>query len=263
MSGVIKSLNPVEIISKNTSAQDDIYKEEFLEVVKKCYKYAILKPFLDLVATVCAAGRLEFEIFPKEFYMLDEGNCKTFRATGAGQKRYIITIRKISADVVIHEIGHMLENEAEIILDDKFNRSLHSDLTGSYARNKSLQSAIKDVMIDQVRGYPENQRASELFTRFFQLLAMSKEIAGFTADYGYKILDFYQAFPNMSDWLADECYAKFSRKINPEIATISEQYIVPIEEIKHKWSGDKVKSFHGASGKAKTWRRSFKSIKDD
>jgi len=67
----------------------------------------------------------------------------------------------------------------------------------------------------------------------------------------------------MSDWLADECYPKFLKFIDPSIAAASQKYIVPIDQIKHKWSGDKIKSFHGAKGKAKTWTRGFKSIKDD
>ena len=256
MSKLTHSFDPINIIKNSTTAKDKIFNEEFITVIQKCYNYAILKPFLDITTTICNLGRLRFEIYPRDFYMLDEGNCRTFQSFGSGKKKYIITIRKITADVIIHEIGHMLEKEAEIILDNSFNQALYSDIKNAdTVPNKSLQSAIKDVMVDQVRGYPQSQRGAELFTRFFQLLAMSKEIAGFTADYGYKITDFYSAFPEMSDWLVDECYPKFNKLVDPSIANASERYVIPIDQIKHKWSGEKIKSFHGASGKEKSWKR--------
>jgi len=160
MGSLIKSEDPIELIKRNTTAKDSIFKEEFITVIQKCYQYAILKPFMDLVVTVCLSGRLNFEIFPKEFYMLDEGNCKTLQSFGGASKKYTITIRKISSDVIIHEIGHMLENEAVIILDRKFSEALYKDLTAAKNVQKSLQMAIKDVLIDQVRAYPDNQKNS-------------------------------------------------------------------------------------------------------
>lgn len=260
MSSVIQTINPIEIIRKNTSGTEKYLVDNFLEVITKIYAYEIFKPMMDLVTTLCMQGRLNFKLSPKTVFELDEGNCRTVETRG-GNKFFTITIKKIKPDVIIHEIGHMVENESAIILDASFNRAILSDIHNMMARNISLQTAIKQVMVLQVANYPNNQKGSELFTRYFQLLAMAKEVAGYSAEYAYTVLDVYKAFPLTIDWIWDKLYKPMISRIDLRIAKISQQFIIPIDEIKHKWAGEKVETFH-KDKKPNKWSSSIKSIKD-
>lgn len=260
----IISGSPLEIIKKQTSAPEDYLIRDFIEMIQKIYQYELFKPMMDLVTTLAMQGRLSFNLAPKKVFDLDEGNCRTVETgtrAGTTTKFFVITIKKMKSDVVIHEIGHMLENESGIHLDASFNRAIATDLMGNLARNVSLQSAIKNVMVMEVAGYPDNHKGSELFTRYFQLLAMAKEVAGRAADYAYTILDVYKAFPNTIDWIWNNLYTPMFSRIDSKVAMDSSQYTIPINEIKHKWSKEKIRSVHKDSAKPK-WSGAIKSIKD-
>lgn len=263
MANLTKFSDPLEIIKSATTAKGENLITLFMDVMQKLYQYELFKPMMDLASTLCATKRLVFIIEPKEFYMLDEGNCVTIEAFGATkQKRFRITIRKIKADVIIHEIGHMIEKESDTPLNQKFIDAVVSDIKKRNSGNLSLLSAIDNVMIKEVANYPHVQKASELFTRYFQLLSMSKEVAGLSAEYGYTLAEMYKAFPNLENWLWDNFYPEMISKIDAEIAQKSSKYIIPISEIKHKWAGEKVESTHQGRNKPK-WSANFKSIKDD
>ncbi len=265
---------PIEILKNATIASNDALLSELVGIMQSVYRYELFKPLMDVSSTLAKEGRLKFIAQPKEFYALDEGNCVTieggtfdrftniFRST----KNYKITIKKLSADVLVHEIGHMIEKESNIKLDNAFLRAVHADISVKHSGNVSLNAAIKQVMIDEVAGYTDGHKASELFTRFFQLLAMSKQVAGLAAQYGYRVEDLYKGFPNLNFWLNSALYPKLSTLTDHQIALSSKAYIIPIEEIKHEWSKEKVKSVHGHRGeKDKTtsnWKGSVTSIKD-
>jgi len=262
MPNIVKSENIISLVSQNTTATHNYLVDDFLMVMKRIYHYEIFKPMMDLVATLTLQGRLKFKLEPQTAFTIDEGNCRTFETKG-GNKHFVINIKKINADVIIHEIGHMVENESGIKLDTSFNKAVFSDLRSHHIKNISLQTAIKDVMVMQVAGYPDNQKASELFTRYFQLLAMSKEVAGRTAEYGYTIVELYNAFPNTIDWIWDNLYKPMFARIDPSIALASNELIIPISEIKHKWAGEKIRTFHKERQNSQSkWSKSVKSIKD-
>jgi hypothetical protein len=267
--GDLTTALPIEIIRKYTQSKEQYLTEEFIDIIKKLYQYEILKPIMDFITTVSQDDRMRFHIAPKAFYELDEGNCVTTQQVirdgrdGKTQtyKEYIITIKKVTADVVVHEIGHMLEQETKVNLSIGFNKAIVDDIKGSYFSNLSLGAAIQEVMIKQVAPYPPQQRASELFTRYFQLIAMAKEISGRAAAYGYTVIDVYKAFPNVEKWLWEYFYPKLVVLISPQIAMQSQAYIKPIEEIKHNWAKDAVKPMHKHVGGSK-WMKTVKSIKD-
>ncbi len=260
MSSIIQTLDPFELIKGSTTSTDPYLINNFLAVIKKIYAYEIFKPMMDLVSTLCMQKRLEFRLSPKTVFSLDEGNCRTVESRN-GNKYFVITIKKITPDVVIHEIGHMIENESNVRLDATFNQAMLTDIRAVATRNISLQTAIKQVMVLQVSNYPDNQKGSELFTRYFQLLAMAKEVAGFSAEYAYTVLDVYKAFPNTIDWIWEKLYKPMFARIDLRIAKISQEFIIPINEIKHKWAGEKIETFHKSEKKGK-WSSNVKSIKD-
>jgi hypothetical protein len=260
MSSLSRSNNPIEIIRQKTSATEPYLIDNFIDVIKKIYAYEIFKPMMDLVTTLAIQGRLTFKLSPKTVFELDEGNCRTVEMRG-GNKFFTITIKKIKPDVIIHEIGHMIEGESGVSLDATFNRAIITDIHMLATRNISLQTAIKNVMVFQVANYPNNQKGSELFTRYFQLLAMAKEVAGFSAEYSYTVLDVYKAFPLTIDWIWNKLYKPMIARIDIMVAKTSQQFIIPIDEIKHKWADEKVEAFHKEK-KGSKWSSNIKSIKD-
>lgn len=262
---------PIEILKSVTVSTNPKLMEEMDTIISSVYRYDLFKPFMDMTATLAKEGRISLVVQPKEFYALDEGNCLTIEGGTFDklsnlvrrEKRYKITIKKVSSDVVVHEIGHMIEKESGVDLDDNFMRAMLADIQVKYSANVSLNAAIQQVMIHEVSGYQESHRRSELFTRFFQLLAMSKEVAGYGAAYGYKVEDVYKAFPNYTKWLWDNLYKQLIPRIDPIIAQASQAYIVKLEDIKHSWAKETIKPIHSQSApKESKWRSGTKSIKD-
>jgi hypothetical protein len=271
MSNLVVSLDPKNIIQQNSHAAENYLTNHFMEVIAKLYQYEMFKPMMDLVASKAYERRLQFKITPKEMHHLDEGNCKTIESGTfnkilnriLAKKEYTITIRKITPDVIIHEIGHMVEKETNLELTTGFRDSITNDIKSRSYNNVSLGAAINSVLIKEVAAYPIMQIGSELFTRYFQLLAMAKEVSGKAAEYAFNLTEVYKAFPATELWIFNYLYPKLTPHFNTDIVAASRKYITPIDEIKHKWSDEKIRSFH-KNGKEKTnWTHSIKSIKDD
>lgn len=265
------TIEPLQIIKESTLSSDPYLLEQFLKQIEKISQYEIFKPFMDLVTTLCRAKRLSFVIEPKQFFHLDHGHCITieggvfdkFTNAFRSSKRYKISIKKISADVIIHEIGHMVEKECSIKLDDAFKEAIAYDMSYKHSSNVSLQSAMKDIMVSELAGYPDDHKLSELFTRFFQIMALAKEVSGLASPYGYRVSDVYKAFPKLNAWLVDILFSVISKFVDEDIAKLSKKYIKAVEDIEHKWSEEKVSSFHKTSSTSpKKWSGTVKSIDD-
>jgi len=263
-------LDPLNIITSCTLVKEVYHLDQFRMVMNKLYCYEIFKPMLDLVATKAMQGSLKFKVQDQKLFDLDEGNCRTIEGGAVNkflnrikvENKYVITIKKISADVIVHEISHMIEKEIEGAAVAGFADQVLYDLrTGN--GNVSLLAAAKQVMGVEVEAYPPQQRNSELFARYFQLLAMSKEVAGYNSNYGYSIVDVYKLFIATEKWLISNLYRSILPKINEAIAKQSLEYIKELGEIKHSWADEKVKSVHYKTAGAPKWSKALKSIKDD
>lgn len=263
--------NPIEIIRSVTKAETSQMELVFIDMIKSLYRFELFKDMLDLCMTIANEGRLKFVVQNKEFYALDEGNCltidggvfDTIRGVFKSKKSYTITIKKLASDVVVHEIGHMFEKESGVSLDNEFMSAIGADISSKFSGNISLQSAIKQIMVDEVVGYKKSHHASELFTRFYQVLAVSKDIAGYSSSYGYKVQDFIKAFPNTIAWAERRLRSVIVGKIDMQVAESTKHMVVPIEEIEHKWTDEKIRAIHGKEGnEASKWSRTVKSNKD-
>ena len=228
------------------------------------------KPFLDLAASTSLDGRLKFDITPKEFYHLDEGNCKSIEQTVfnkflnkfVSKKNYNICIRKITPDVIIHEIGHMIESETDSKLANGFQIEFSKDLREGNFSNLSLKNAVNQIMNKELLNYPTAQTASELYARFFQLLAMSYDVSGKASSYAYSFLEVYKALPNSKKWIEKNSFPAIHIKANNSIVKYSKRYTKALHEIEHNWSEEKVKPIH-ANKANKRWSGTVKSIKYD
>jgi len=249
---------PISIIEDVTRGDTPYIANELIKQLKSLYRFELFKPLLDLTATLAKSNRLQLIAENKRFYTLDEGNCLTidggiFDKVGNIFKRkrsFKVTIKKVAADVIIHELAHMMEKECDLPLNDSFMKCAYNDISKKHSRNVSLNAAIDQVMVKEVNGYPKEQQPSELFARFFQLLAMTKQVSGYGASYGFMVDDFYKAFPNVNNWMSEVLLPMISVKIDPIIASASKVYIVELNDIKHKWSEERVKSVHKGAGSA-------------
>jgi hypothetical protein len=279
MNSITAQTSPIYYIKKATEAKNDEIMASFIKGVKKLYQYEIFKPLLDLAATKAMQELLKFKVENRKFFELDNGNCRTIQGSLINQflnqvreaNRYVISIKKVEHDIIIHEIAHMIEDESEISLNKNFVQIIHKDISTAASKNLSLQSAIKSLMIDELEHYPKAEHTSELFARYFQLLASAKEVTGHASRWGFSIFDVYRNFPNTEKWMWEKGFQQIVRKIDLEISTKSQSYIKNLKDIDHSWS-EKVSSIHGQQAEAKSankagkgrvkWSNVIKSIKD-
>ena len=266
---VTNNTDPITIIEQSVTSSSNYLLEKFTRIITKLYKYELFKPLLDLVATKAIIGELAFKLQDKKIFDLDQGNCRTieggvtnkfcnhFRTT----KRYIITIKKVSADIIMHEIAHMIEQESSLNFHKYFYDKIQSDITNNkLTRVKTLNQIIDQVMVAEVNLYPQSHHTSELFARYFQILTYSKEVAGNNSK-GFDIIHAYGRFKRTEKWLWDHLYRNIIPKIDPKVANKSQEYIQADE---HKWSEETIESFYKDSAETgKKWASSVISTKDD
>ncbi len=260
-------VDPIEIINANCHYTSFQLEKDFLLIINKLYQYEIFKPYLDFVATICKQGRLRFEIQEKAVFHFTEGTCKTFEtfsdSYGNSIKRYIINIKKVMPDVIIHEISHMMENELNLDLDKDFLSALKTDLSFRNNFTPTLYGTVKAVITQEVSNYPNSHHSSEFFARILQLFAMSREIMGRMANNGYSIVDMYKAFGNIERWMHSYFFQILYPKIDPNIAHASIRLQKPLKDIVHAWADEAVKSLHkNPSNAARKWGNMIKSVKN-
>lgn len=262
------SVDVMTLINNHTVADNEIIKNKFIEHIKHLYQYSIFKNILDLVATKASQNSLKFNIREKSNFDLDEGNCKTiheplldsFLNHFRHNKCYVITIKKIAYNVIIHEIAHMVEQELNLDLK-YFIKVLHNDFENINSNLIIVKNSIDEVLIKQVAKYSAEQQNSELFARFFQLFAESREISGFQSQYKYSIQDISGSLINSTRWVEFTLNKLISVKLDVNIVNSSKKFLKDIKSINHKWAKQKVQKLHSNSKSAK-WRQAIKSIKD-
>lgn len=263
----IMKLDVIGIIQEHTIADDENMQNRFIQHIKHLYQYAIFKDLLDLVATKASQNSLKFNIKEKKQFDLDEGNCKTINAPlidsvlnhFRGNKHYVITIKKVGYNVIIHEIAHMVEQELNLDLSH-FVKLLHYDFQNNN-NVITVKNAINEILIKQVARYSVSQQNSELFARFFQLFAEAKEISGYQSRYKYNIEDINKALINSAKWVEQTLGKLMQDKLDVNIINLTKSYIKQIQNIDHKWSEQKVQKLHG-NNSDKKWTKAVKSMKD-
>ncbi len=258
--------DPIMILEKMSDFQKESLNVVFMQMLRHLYQYNCLKPLMDLSATKCQQELLRFKVQDRQFFDLDEGNCMTIESVSINnllnkfkqKKRYVITIKKLGYDVIIHEIAHMLEREVELPLHD-FSSVLLNNLKRAEVSNITLKATIKKVLFEEVSHYQKSHVQSELFARYFQVIAMSKDISGFSSVTGYRVKDVLEALCDTQKWLEENIYELISSKVDAAIEWASRCYIKSIDDVEHRWSEQKVGSIHVAG---KAWKKTIQSIKN-
>lgn len=254
-------------VISHSECSDELMLGSFLQILQHLYKHSIFKNILDIVVTKCSLGQLKFRVHDAKFFDLDAGNCLTMvddggaASTGSVRKKYIITIKKVACDVIVHEIAHMLEKELSHFL----NLSIFAS-TLMYEVNDinqiHMKNIVKTLFVDQVSSYPQSQHMSELFARFFQFFAGANEVA-FQSSLGerYRLQDAINIFPKTLQLLDSQLASGWLDLIDPEIARRSSQYVTGSFDTKEQWADTRIKSSVRASTAASRW--GIKSNKAD
>lgn len=280
-------MDPIKIISNNTYYKEEHLLVRFINVITHLYQYSIFKDILDLVATKAYDNHLKFKISDMTKFDLNEGNCMTIfpddfldkmRNKIMSEKKYLINIKKITGEVIIHEIAHMVYNDTEDKLNPQnFMNAITEDISNIDTKNVSLKDAVRNVCVKEVAQYPKEQHIPELFARYFQMIAGTHEITRYGASYAYNMNEVERVFKITYIFITKQLNTMLKNKINNVIADVSRNYIKNVSEIKHRWTGEKIQSFHGAEQinkssndsstdlvkkSTKTWTKSIKSIGD-
>ncbi|MSO13754.1 hypothetical protein [Rickettsiales endosymbiont of Trichoplax sp. H2] len=264
------SVDIITLINYHTMADNEIIKNRFIEHIKHLYQYSIFKNILDLVATKVSQNSLKFNIKEKSNFDLDEGNCKTiyeplldsYLNNFRQDRRYVITIKKIAYNVIIHEIAHMVEKELNLDLK-YFIKALHDDFENINSNLIIVKNSIDEILIKQVSKYNVEQQNSELFARFFQLFAESREISGFQSQYKYSIQDISGVLSNSTRWIEFTLSKLISARLDINIVNSSKKFLKDMKNINHKWAKQKVQKLHNSNkNKLSKWTKAVKSIKD-
>jgi hypothetical protein len=265
---IIEERDPLALILQASRSVDLRLIDRFLDMIKHLYQFSIFHPILDLAATKVLDGLLSFDLHDQRFFDLDEGNCKTIYGNSVDRlwnkirnnNKYCITIKKLSYPVIIHETAHMVEKELAIDMS-AFIEIIKKDLS-SLPTSVAMNKMVTQVMLIEVNAYPPDQQASELFARYFQMLCMSKDIAGLSIQGAYNLDRIIDYFSNTSQWWRYNLISTFKELINPLISNASQKLIKKIDDVQHKWSEQTVNAMHGKRDKAK-WSRAIKSIKSN
>ncbi|MFT5795066.1 MAG: hypothetical protein ACI9W5_000011 [Ulvibacter sp.] len=232
----------------------------FLKKLLNLYHIPFYKSGLDLILTKSFEKKVNFDIKIIKDWDTNVGCYLTEKkkiynkiiGTFTHILDHKIIIRKLSENVIAHEVSHFVEIESGIMLDQNFKNAMITDLSNNSTGNIALKAEINRLFIEQVKPYPQNQIISEFFARFFEIYAISKELSTISA---FSIAEIDNYFVNTRNWIKNDFYPKIRSKINQNISRTTFDLINdPNFKQTHKFT-DKTESFYKRvdnTGK-KTW----------
>lgn len=237
--------------------------EKLLKFFCDLYRIEIFKDGLDLILTRIKEGHLRFEVKIIQGWDTDVGHFlsepKSFYDQTLGkffQKRALkVTLRKISHNVMAHEMAHVLEHEGGIELGEDFRTAVGYDMKGREPKSIPLKAEIKRLMVDALKSYESSHFISELFARYFELLSVSRDVHG-TGDFtSAEVMEFFE---NTTNFIKKIFNPQIQKKVDKEIAQGTAQIAaqVKLEAPQQKFQ-EKVESFHKRS--ESSWSKNVKS----
>ena len=198
-----------QILSKILYFDNDQKIADFIGSFKELYKVELFKVGLDAILTKAELGLVKFQLQDKSSRGSYHGCCITSEQSvfnkiyNVFSKNYkhVINIRTVTVDVIMHEIAHALEKESKINLQDQFADIFANDLQNTKNCHINIQMAIKQIIFKELNLYAKEQHNSELLARFYELLAMSKEVGYYHGDYHFKLNEILSLFSNTVNWI--------------------------------------------------------------
>lgn len=235
-----------EVLNSNLQYTNPSFSTEFNRKFFALYRIKMFRPILNVALTKVRQGEMRFKLQPMSSWDRLAGHCQIVSSAQQSiesifiKKNYTIVIKSIKCPIIIHEIAHAIEYILDLDLHKDFRKVLASDTNHKTAPNMQVNSAVKQILRDDLKEYELKDVMSELFARFFELIAMSYEVDGW-ANYQYKYDDIAKFFPNTMHWFDVVVVPLLNKQIDKEILKDSEAYVRDLQKYKTIWR-DKVHS---------------------
>lgn len=269
--------------------------DKFVRFFADLYRIEILKDGLDLILTKIKEKDLHLEVkIIKDWdtnlgcYLTEQNKVynKVFGTFSREVKKTII-LKSFTHNVMAHEMAHALEVESGIDLGAEFNKCLsvdlnissiiaelnekygdrkkagfaaqHAELNIRQASLATLNAEIKRLMFDALKSYLPHQFLAELFARYVELLAITRDVHGVGDFSSAEVMDF---FINTTNFITKVFNPKIKNKIDPKISAATAEIAAQVRLFKpEKKFQDNAQSFYkiqGDGGK-KSWAKNVKS----
>ena len=238
------------------------YVDDFIYCITELYRIPLFAHMLNAVITKIKHKQAEFKLMPLTNWDRVLGHCATATKevkslesifkNGIFSKNYTIVIKKFDPTIIIHEVGHAIEHIANINVAGDFKKNLLADFSANNSNSIQLKSAVKDVMQKQLENYQVEKIMAELFARFFEMLAMSKEVGGW-GNYQFKFEEISVYFSNTMLWANEVLIPILIKNTDEDIENASRDFIKTIEPYKKRWTQQFKSRFVDASDAHNKW----------
>lgn len=230
-----------EILNSNLQYTNQNFSIDFNRQFFALYRIKLFRPLLNVVLTKIKNNELRFKLLPMSSWDRLAGHCQIVSNAQLeiesvfAKKNYTIVIKDIKAPIIIHEISHAVEHILNLDLNVDFRKILASDTNGKMSANANLNSAIKQILKDDLKNYELKDVMSELFARFFEIIAMSYEVDGWSA-YQFKYNDVERFFKNTINWFNLEVVPLLNRCIDNDVFKNSSEYVKSLKNYEKVWT---------------------------
>jgi hypothetical protein len=211
------------IFAKQTEHKSSQDLTNLVNLFYNLYNISFFKDGLDLILTKLSVAKLNFAIIEKKDWDTNVGCFLTSKNTFFHKALNLFThhttekiiIRKLSANVLAHEMAHALEFASKKPLTATFQNTIRQDLAGADTAIITLKTEINRLINSDLKLYKPEQYPSELFARYFELLSLSRNVCfngNFTTE------QVIQLFPQTTNFLVNYFNPLIANQINSEIA---------------------------------------------
>jgi len=262
-----------KIIVPQLKCSSDAEAQKFIKFFCDLYRIELFKDGLDLILTKLREKKLSFEI--KEIKDWDTNvGCflteqKSFYDKTMG--RFFskaapkIILRKLSYNVLAHEMAHALEFESGINLGEEFRKCIGYDMKDRQPTIFTLKGDIKRLMVDALKAYPPQQFLSELFARYFELLSISRNVC---SNGDFATVDVMDFFANTTNFVEKIFNPQIKGQIADDIAKLTTEIAKQVKlEAPQKSFSEKVesrasKSFASSTKSNAMWQQSWNKYQE-
>jgi len=200
--------------------------DKFVDYFCNLYRIEIFKDGLDLILTKLQQKELRFEIKQIKGWDTSVGCFLTERQSFYDKSlgKFFsksspkIILKKLSYNVLAHEMAHALEFESKVDLGQEFRKCIGYDMKDREPSLVTLKAEKKRLMVDALKSYPPHQFLSELFARYFELLSVSRNVC-VTGEFSTK--DVMEFFENTTNFVNKVFNTQIKSQINQKISSIT------------------------------------------
>ncbi|MBR2140808.1 MAG: hypothetical protein IJ853_00425 [Rickettsiales bacterium] len=268
----VKHNKILSYVYSNTIFEKKTDLEYFIYCLSELYRIPIFVPVLNAIITQLKRGNAVFKVQPLKSYDRVLGHCttatkevrsqeSTFK-NGIFSKHYTIVIKKIIPDIIIHEIGHAVEHISGINVNGDFKKALYEDLRLNNTHLLQVKSAVKDIMEQQLKNYKLENHMAELFARYFELVAMSREV-GDWGDYQFYYNDIINYFMNTTTWVNNILIPILNKNTDDDVAALANDFVANLKPYKKEWVRNNRSRFADVDDMNNKWVESITKGRED